>query len=390
MATETVVADVTKAPEFEAFLAYQSELLGTPIDEVRALYANEAGNEEAAADFEEYLATLPAPDSRTPAEVAADELLGAPVDPKQAKAEKKSAELVDRAVEVGVKLETRHLSGYVKGGAAMFAVIAHCRNSIVDQWKPSDFDQLCNKVRDRIRAVEACSPRPDDWVRVFLFVEGVKAFAPKVTELSYNVVINKLVPAAFGFSKQTLEGSYGSDTAGGEAKPLPTGATASVVNPQWVDFLTQLIEKQTGPQRMGTVALDQAIAEHTTALKVAAQVGLTQEQIAQAAEQHKRKEKVAKRNKARTRVSAAVSDAVKEGLTASEITDAITESDAILPSVGPDPAKCSEEQAIQFVTLLDQANNTLALRALFEATVKVFARRKKESANLTLISGQAA
>ena len=222
-----------------------------------------------------------------------------------------------------------------------------------------DFDDIMSELKKRIKiVVPITDPRPDDWVKAHLFVELVKPMVANVEGLSYYQVINKFVPATLLFSKKELEAE------------LREG---------WVDKVRELLERQLSANPMKMAELDLALEEHKAALKAAKDAELTEAERAQREHEAAVKQATKEENRARSRLAEGITAAAAK-LKPSEIVAVIEKAGVTLPNVGPDPLRMTPEQCKQFVALLLQAGNSIAIVTLYQELGKVIAHLKKVAA----------
>jgi hypothetical protein len=274
---------------------------------------------------------------------------------------RKEAESMARVVTKAVELLDPK-GALTKHAAAGKAALDHaklCRLKITKAWDPRDYDDICAELKKRIEiVVPITDPRPDEWVKAYLFVELVRPMLPAVEGLSYFQCINTFTPAALSFNKKDLEAE------------LREG---------WVDKVRELLERQLSAAPMKMAELDLALEEHKAALKAAKDAELTESDRAQREHEAAVKLATKEENRARSKLSEGITAAAAK-LKPAEIVAVIEKAGVTLPNVGPDPARMTPEQCKQFVALLLQAGNATAILVLYQELGKVIAQLKQAAA----------
>ena len=131
------------------------------------------------------------------------------------------------------------------------------------------------------------------YVRVYLWVEAVKALCADVEKLSYFVVANKFLPT-LQFDATELTGEIRKD---------------------WLGWVRTTVERQLSDSPLSVKELDESIKERKDEIEAERKRNSkrTPEQVIEAEQRAANKKLVAERSAAQSKVSNAVSDALIEG-----------------------------------------------------------------------------
>jgi hypothetical protein len=188
------------------------------------------------------------------------------------------------------------LKKYAKLGKAGLDLATKRRDSLAPgAWNgKEDFEKCCDDVGTLVKMRVAIKEvRMATYVRVYLWVEAVKALVPDVERLSYFQVANKMLPT-LQFDATELTGEIRKD---------------------WLSWVRVTVERQLNDSPMSIKDLDASIKERKEEIETERKRNSkrTPEQVLEAEQRAANKKLLAERSAAQSKVSNAVSDALVEG-----------------------------------------------------------------------------
>ena len=244
---------------------------------------------------------------------------------KEAEFKAAEASVVDLAVQT---LDPKDmLKKYAKLGKAGLDLANKRKESLAaGSWNgKDDFEKVCSDLEITIRSRVAIKEvRMATYVRVYLWVEAVKALVPDVEKLAYGQVANKFLPT-LAFDVDDLTGEIRKD---------------------WLTWVRTTVEKQLSDTPFTMKELDASIEERKKEIdrEKLARSKRTPEQIMEAEQKAANRKIIADRTAAQTKVSNAVADALVEGHAdvndiVKIVRDVVEQAKMVMPSrlVGFDP-----------------------------------------------------
>jgi hypothetical protein len=157
-----------------------------------------------------------------------------------------------------------------------------------------DFEKVCEDIETLVRMRVAIKEiRIAVYVRIYLWVEAVKALCPDVEKLSYYVVANKFLPT-LQFDPVELTGE---------------------IRKEWLTWVRTTVERQLSDEPMSVKELDESIKERKEEIERErlARSKRTPEQVLEAEQKAANRKKLAERSSAQSKVSNAVAEAISDG-----------------------------------------------------------------------------
>jgi hypothetical protein len=254
------------------------------------------------------------------------------------------------------------LKKYAKLGKAALD-LASKRKASFKAWNgKDDFEKVCSDIETLVKMRVAIKEiRIATYVRIYLWVEAVKAIVPNVEKLSYFVVANKFLPT-LQFDPVELTGEIKKD---------------------WLTWARVTAERQLGEEPMSVKAIDASIAARKEEIdrERLARSKRTPEEALEAELKAANKKKLAERSAAQSKVSNAVADALVEGQADVNdiikiVRDVVEQSKMTLPGrlVGFDPENCTIDDCKTLASAMCGAGKMAEMKFLrdrLDAMIKI-------------------
>jgi hypothetical protein len=188
------------------------------------------------------------------------------------------------------------LKKYYKVGKSTHALAERRRDSLAKgAWNGNkDFAKVCDDVETLVKMrVAVKDVRPSVYVRVYLWVDSVRAIVPNVDKLSYNTIANKLLPT-LAFDPVELTGE---------------------IKKEWLTFVRVTCERQLSSSPMTMDEIDASYDETKAQIELDRKRNskLSAEQQLENELKAANKKKLAERSASQSKVSESISNALIEG-----------------------------------------------------------------------------
>jgi hypothetical protein len=170
-------------------------------------------------------------------------------------------------------------------------------------WAKQDYEKVCNDLNSLIRQrVAVKEVEMDRYVRIYLWVEAIKALVPNVEKLSYYQVRYKFLPT-LQFDPVALTGE---------------------IRKEWLTWMRTTAERQVSDNPMSIKDLDASLEERKDEIERERIARKDPEKALQAELRAAEKKRIAEREAAQTKVLKSVTNALVEGnATESDIADVV-------------------------------------------------------------------